>query len=92
MSEWTKITPEQIEAIGFKDMYDEDAEGNGNGHLAEWVCKDTPYWITHLEMDFLASHWQLSITDAQEGEKCFEIVTEDDFNKVMNEFSIGLKL
>jgi len=92
MMEWTKITPDEFEAIGFKDLYEEDEFGKGNGHLAEYEYKETPYWITRLELYYLATHWQLNLTDAQDGDLVFDIVTKEDFNNVMKEYSIDLKL
>lgn len=89
---WTKIKPEQFEAIGFVDDYDEDKQGNPNGELSLWKFNNPPQHIKVLTARYLAFVWEIFCCSEKYGDEYFEIRTESEFNEVMKHLNLVLKL
>jgi len=90
---WTKITPEQFEAIGFVDTYFEDENGkNVSGEVAVWSHHNLPPHVEILSANYLASVWQIFSCSEEFGDEFFDIRTESEFNEIMKHLNLDLRL
>lgn len=88
MENWTKITPEQIEKIGFVDLTTEDGD---NLAIYEYR-KPLPPHVEVIRMVFLASHWELYFVADVDGEDYVDIKTEKEFNDYMKHINVDIRL
>ena len=86
--DWTKITPEQIESIGFVDLTTDDRD-----YLAVWEYrKPLPPHVEYIRMNYLATHWELSFCSDIDGEGYVDIKTEEEFNSWMEYLDVDIRL
>lgn len=81
--DWTRIKPEDMEALGWTDMYCEDEDGQGNGMIGIYEYADLPTYLESLTAYFLATHWEINATSCENGTDVFNVVTPEDYNEVM---------
>lgn len=88
MEGWTKITPEQIEAIGFVDLTEEDRT-----NLAYYEYRGKkPEHVEWMFMNFLAVYWELSFSSDIDEDEYHDIKTAEEFNHWMKYIGLEIRL